>query len=73
MKLTTDIFSFGTSDSDKNWKANFSIVRPDSGRLILDGDMDGHKTRLLLKLFDLKQFNLIGRGFHWVSEEPYNR
>jgi hypothetical protein len=62
-----------TSPTDKNWKANFTIVRPLPDQLILDGNMDGHQTRLLLKLFDLKQFNLIGRGFHWVSEVPYNR
>jgi hypothetical protein len=62
-----------TSDTDKNWKAKFTIVRPAFDQLVLDGDMDGHKTRLLLKLFDLKQFNVIGRGFHWVSEKPYNR
>ena len=62
-----------TSDTDQNWKASFTIARPTPDRLILDGDMDGHKTRLLLKLFDLKQFNLIGRGFHWVSVVPYNR
>lgn len=62
-----------TSDTDKNWRANFTIARPAPDQLILDGDMDGHKTRFLLKLFDLKRFNLIGRGFHWVSEIPYNR
>jgi hypothetical protein len=62
-----------TSPADKNWKANFTIARLSPDQLILDGNMDGHKTRLLLKLFDLKQFNLIGRGSHWVSEAPCNR
>jgi hypothetical protein len=62
-----------SSDTDKNWKANFTFARPAADRLILDGDLDGHRTYLLLKLFNLKQFNLIGRGFHWVSEAPYNR
>ena len=62
-----------TSDADKNWKANFAIDRPAPDQLILDGDMDGHKTRLHLKLLDLKRFNLISRGFHWISEIPYNR
>jgi uncharacterized membrane protein YphA (DoxX/SURF4 family) len=62
-----------TSDTDKNWKANFKFDRPAPDQLVLEGDMDGHKTRLQLKLLDLKQFDLIGRGFHWVSEVPYNR
>ncbi len=62
-----------TSDTDKTWKADFSFqcVVPD--QLILDGDMDGHKTHLQLKLVDRNSFLLVNRGFHWIQEFPFNR
>lgn len=59
--------------ADKNWKANFSFARPALDQLILDGDMDGHKTHLQLKLVDRNSFRLVSRGFHWISEVPFNR
>jgi uncharacterized membrane protein YphA (DoxX/SURF4 family) len=62
-----------TSDKDKNWKAQFSFERAVPDRLTLDGEMDGHKTQLQLKLVDRNSFPLISRGFHWVQEFPFNR
>ena len=62
-----------TKDDDKKWKANFTIQRPTSDQLILDGDMDNHKVHMQLQLFDRKKFLLVSRGFHWVQEYPFNR
>ena len=62
-----------TKDSDKNWKAAFSFERPAPDQLILDGEMDGHITRLQLKFVELQSFLLVSRGFHWVQEYPYHR
>jgi len=62
-----------TSATDKNWKATFSLQRPTQDELNLDGDMDGHKTHLQLKLVDHNSFILVSRGFHWISEVPFNR
>ena len=62
-----------TDDGDKNWKANFTFVRAAPDQLTLDGDMDGHATRLQLRLVNLDHFLLISRGFHWVQEHPLNR
>ncbi len=62
-----------TSDSDKNWKADFSFERRVPDHLTLDGDMDGHKTHLELKLVDRNSFLLVDRGFHWIQEAPFNR
>jgi hypothetical protein len=62
-----------TRATDKNWKAAFSFERPAPDRLILDGAMDSHKTRLQLKLVDRNSFLLVSRGFHWISEVPFNR
>jgi uncharacterized membrane protein YphA (DoxX/SURF4 family) len=62
-----------TSDTDKNWKADFSFQRVVPDQLTLDGDMDGHKTLLRLKLVDRNHFLLVNRGFHWISEFPFHR
>ena len=62
-----------TKDDDKEWKANFAFQRPAPDRLIVDGNMDGHKVQMQLQLFDRKKFLLVSRGFHWVQEYPFNR
>ncbi len=62
-----------TKGRDKNWKANFTFLRPAPDQLILDGDMDGHKTRMQLQLVDLNTFLLVPRRFHWIQEYPYQR
>jgi len=62
-----------TSDTDKNWKADFSFERAVPDQLTLDGNMDGHKTHIQLKLFDRNKFTLVNRGFHLIQEFPFNR
>ena len=62
-----------TKSDDKDWKANFAFQRPTPDQLILDGQMDGHKVRMQLRLFDREKFLLVSRGFHWVQENPFNR
>ena len=55
---------------DKNWKANFTFAREAPDHLTLDGNMDGHKTHLQLRLV---KFLLVNRGFHWIQESRFNR
>jgi uncharacterized membrane protein YphA (DoxX/SURF4 family) len=62
-----------TNDTDKKWKADFSFQRVVPDQLTLDGDMDGHKTHLRLKLVDRNSFLIVNRGFHWIQEFPFNR
>ena len=62
-----------TKSDDKDWKANLAFQRPTPDQLILDGQMDGHKVRMQLRLFDREKFLLVSRGFHWVQENPFNR
>jgi uncharacterized membrane protein YphA (DoxX/SURF4 family) len=62
-----------TKGSDKNWKGNFTFQRPAPDRLTLDGEMDGRKTQMQLKLVDRSKFLLVSRGFHWIQEYPLNR
>jgi uncharacterized membrane protein YphA (DoxX/SURF4 family) len=62
-----------TKGSDEKWKADFSVQRPEPGKLSLEGQMDGYRIRAQLELFDHKKLLLVSRGFHWVQEYPFNR
>jgi uncharacterized membrane protein YphA (DoxX/SURF4 family) len=52
---------------------SFSIARPAPDRLTLDGPIDGHQTHIEFRLDTEHNFPLKTRGFHWISEFPYNR
>ena len=62
-----------TKRGDQNWKANFTFERPARDQLILDGRMDNHQVHIELQLTDHNKFLLVGRGFHWIQEFPFNR
>lgn len=62
-----------TKSDDKNWKANLTFNRPALDQLILDGQMDGKKVHLQLRLVDRNNFRFATRGFHWIQEYPFNR
>jgi hypothetical protein len=62
-----------TKNDDPNWKANFSFRRQAPDRLLLDGDIDGHKEKMELQLVDRSKLLLVSRGFHWIQEYPFNR
>jgi hypothetical protein len=59
--------------SDTSWSARFAFQQPARERLILDGDMDGHRVRMRLQLLDRNRFLLVNRGFHWIQEYLFNR
>ena len=62
-----------TKRDDEKWSAKFTFERPAPDRLLLDGTMDGQKIHAELKLVDRSQFMLVSRGFHWISEYPFQR
>ena len=62
-----------TKDNEKKWKANFTFERATKDQLILDGEMDSHKIHMQLRLAPADKFLLASRGFHWISEYPFNR
>lgn len=70
--LKANSFSLMKRDNDK-WKADFRFEQPAKDQMVIDGAMDSHKIHAELKLFDLKQFTLVNRGFHWISEYPFQR
>ena len=62
-----------TKNDDKNWNAHFTYNRGPGGHLEVDGNMDGHPIHMALHLKDRNQFTVVNRGFHWISEVPFNR
>jgi len=62
-----------TKDGDAKWKATYTFERPAPDHLTLDGEMDGQKIQMQLKLIDRDKFLLLSTGFHWIQEYPVNR
>jgi hypothetical protein len=59
--------------NDKNWKGELTVQRQSTGRMVLDGELAQHKTRMQLSSVDPAKFLLESRGFHWVQDYPFNR
>jgi hypothetical protein len=62
-----------TKADDQEWKADFFLEQPEQGVITLDGHLEGKPIRAKLLRVDESQFLLKSRGFHWVSEVPFNR
>lgn len=73
-KLDAKESSLALSEPDgKEPKAKLKFQRPAPDSLVLDGAMDGHRLHLSLQLMAPEKLLLVGRGFHWVQEYPFNR
>jgi len=62
-----------TKFDDNTWRPSFAYQETQPGLLALDGTMDGHKTRLMLRREDESSYRLVSRGFHWINETAFNR
>jgi hypothetical protein len=62
-----------TKRDDPAWKAAFSYTQPEPGLLVLEGTLDGRKIKVRARRANAQDFLLIGRGFHWINEYPFNR
>lgn len=51
----------------------FQVSAPDDHHLRLDGRIDGVRTQIRLVKRETLDYPLMNRGFHWISERPYNR
>jgi hypothetical protein len=60
-----------TAKDSLKYVLNYHIFGKD--RLVISGLKDKDSISVSFKRKDLKDFRLINRGFHWVSEYPYNR
>ena len=50
------------------------VRAPRAGSMSLDGDMDGQRIRMSMRLFRITKLLLLwSRGFNWVQEYPFNR
>jgi hypothetical protein len=71
-ELTTDTvahtftFTAPTKGYILKYTGNKNILR-------LKGDWDGKQLQIQLASYDMKNFLLINRGFHWVNEYPLNK
>ncbi|HWB73936.1 MAG TPA: hypothetical protein VG755_03250 [Nannocystaceae bacterium] len=48
-------------------------TKVDDDHTLLTGELDGAQVELALRRVDASEFLLPTRGFHWVSETPFNR
>jgi hypothetical protein len=55
-----------TKGRSRTWSSTFNYYRPAPDRLILEGEMDGHRIRAELQLLERDTFRLLNSGFRWV-------
>lgn len=56
----------------KTGLASLNWSRPETGKLVLTGTFEGAPVTFNLRRID-GEFMLNRRGFHWISEVPFNR
>jgi hypothetical protein len=60
-----------------SWKTRSYIklnyLQPDAQHLVLTGHLGGKSLEVRLHRTTQTQFLLTSRGFHWISEKPFNR
>jgi len=54
-------------------KSALTYRRVDHEHLVIDGKMDGQDVHLALSFRDPDSFLQRSRGFHWISEVPFDR
>lgn len=64
-----EMFSY----ADTSKKSNFVYSFPQKDVLWLAGKIANDSVVIGMKKYDLDNFRLINRGFHWVNEYPLNR
>lgn len=61
-----------TSSGDSS-SFTLAYTEPDKNHLLFTGLIHNDSVHISMRRFDLNNFRLISRGFHWVNEYPYNR
>ena len=52
---------------------DFTYSTPTAESLYIRGRYRGRELRVTFRHVDPSEFRLVNRGFHWISESPYNR
>lgn len=55
-----------TKGNSRSWRSTFTFQRPAPDRLILEGEMDGHRIALRLQRVELDTFRLLNSPFRWI-------
>jgi hypothetical protein len=55
-----------TKGGSRTWASVFTFERPDDDRLLLEGEMDGHRIRMTTSRVGLDTFPLLNSPFRWV-------
>lgn len=61
-----------TDYQDPKLKYTLSYQQPAPDLLTIEGKFEGQRVRARLRLAEPSEFPLLSRGFHWISERPYN-
>ena len=61
-----------TKGTSRTWRSDFSYERPADDRLILEGEMDGHKIRAELQLVGMDTWKLFNSPFRWIRPPDPN-
>lgn len=69
---TTQTMNLASRDNP-NWKGALKYETPKPGLMTFKGELDGHQFEAQMHRRDPSTFRLLNRGFHWVSESPFNR
>ena len=59
--------------ADTSQKYHFTYTQPQPNVLLLKGKWQQDSLKIKFNRFDEKKFLLTNRGFHWISEYPFNR
>jgi uncharacterized membrane protein YphA (DoxX/SURF4 family) len=54
-------------------RGTFTYQQPRVDTLTIEGELDNRRVEVVLHAEDLEDFTLTSRGFHWVTEVPFNR
>lgn len=71
MPLAKKIIMYVYNDTAN--KATFTYTYPEKDILKMSGRWGNDSLIISMKQFDLNNFRLVGRGFNWINEYPYNR
>src|SRR5688572_16955043 len=63
--VTHNILSV-TKGNSRSWRSTFTFEQPASDRLILKGEMDGHRIEMRLQRVELDTFRLLNSPFRWI-------
>ena len=62
-----------TMSEDPSKRYPLTYLRPDADHVLLQGTLAGDNLSVRLRKIDTSKFLLVNRGFHWISEMPFNR